>query len=242
MMFQSYRIVMFFLIGVLFLSIFSVYAETIILKSSKIIDGKIIEKTGKYIKIDSQGVTQTFPLDEVGSIKGKGQAEGKYLSGIEVLSGFGVAHLREKGLYNVIPVYVDLDFDLRPALHNIGFNPPGLLQFVDEPFLSGVSHPNGNIEVGNNFLLKIGFLPETSRIQPYFKGGVGLLYMSQHTIEQSTQFNFDEYAGFGVHFFLKKNIAFTIEYRYRHLSNASIKQPNCGINSNFGICGLSYKF
>ena len=219
-----------------------IFAKTFVHQSGKIIESKKIEKSGKPIKIDSQGLEQKLSLDESGKIEGEKHIEGKFLSGIEVLSGFGVAHLREKGSYHVIPVYVDLDFDLKPALHKFGLNSLGLLQLVVEPFLFGVSDPHGNIEVGNNFLLKIGFFPETSKIQPYFKGGVGLLYMSQHTLEQSTQFNFNEYVGFGVHFFFRKNLAFTIEYRYRHLSNASIKQPNSGINSNFGICGLSCIF
>lgn len=172
----------------------------------------------------------------------KDAGEKRFFSGIEFLSGFGTAHLQEKGRYDVIPLYVDFDFDLKPFLQKTGFCPPGLLQFVEEPFLAGVSNPNGNIEAGNNFVLKIGILPETSRIQPYVKGGIGFLYMSQHTREQGTQFNFNEFIGFGIHLFVKKNLAFTVEYRYRHLSNSDIDKPNRGINSNFGLCGLSYIF
>jgi hypothetical protein len=163
-------------------------------------------------------------------------------SAIEVLSGFGKGHIREKGAYDVIPVFVDFDFDLKPLTGRFGINPPGLLQFVEEPYIAGVSNPHGNLEIGNNFLLKIGILPETSRFQPYLKGGVGFLYMSQHTLNQGSQFNFNEYAGFGFHFFLKKNLAFTAEYRFRHLSNCDIKKPNRGINSGFGIVGLCYVF
>ncbi|MDD5725614.1 MAG: acyloxyacyl hydrolase [Candidatus Omnitrophica bacterium] len=166
----------------------------------------------------------------------------KYLAGIEFLTGFATGHLEGKGKYSMIPFFLDLDFDIKPFFKRIGINPPGLLQFVDEPFISAVTDPHGNIEVGNNFLLKIGFLPESSRIQPYFKGGAGFLYISQHTLEQGTQFNFNEYAGFGVHIFLKKIVAFTAVYRYRHLSNSDIKQPNKGINSGFGVCGLTYLF
>lgn len=40
----------------LFLSISSVYAETVLLKSGKSIEGKLLEKTDKYIKIDFQDV------------------------------------------------------------------------------------------------------------------------------------------------------------------------------------------
>ena len=46
-------------------------AETIILKSGKTVEGKIIEKTDKYIKIDFQGMPLTYYSDEIESIDGK---------------------------------------------------------------------------------------------------------------------------------------------------------------------------
>jgi len=164
------------------------------------------------------------------------------LAGIEFLTGFGVAKLEEKGSYHVIPFLVDLDFDLKPLTKKININPTSLIQGIIEPFVSYVSAPGNNAEIGNNFLLKIGFVPEAWKFQPYFKGGVGLVYITQHTIEQGSQFNFNEYLGLGMHYFFKKNLALTVEYRYRHLSNAGIDKPNSGINTNYGICGVSYLF
>lgn len=40
-------------------------AETIVLKSGKTVEGKILEKTDKYIKIDFEGVSLTYSIDEV---------------------------------------------------------------------------------------------------------------------------------------------------------------------------------
>jgi len=68
---QSSKIIIFVLIGVLFLSVSSVYAETIVLKSGKTVEGKLIEKTDKYIKIDFQGVPLAYPFDEIQSINGE---------------------------------------------------------------------------------------------------------------------------------------------------------------------------
>jgi hypothetical protein len=65
------KIRVFVLIGVLFLGVSSVYAETIVLKSGKTVEGKIIEKTDKYIKIDFQGVPLTYFIDEIESIDGE---------------------------------------------------------------------------------------------------------------------------------------------------------------------------
>lgn len=164
------------------------------------------------------------------------------MKSIELLTGFGLAKLDIQGSYHVIPFFVDLDFDAKPLLEKTPLRYPGLLEFVLEPFVSHIYDPNSNAEIGNNFLIKIGFTPESWKLQPYFKGGLGMLYMTQHTREQGTQFNFNEHAGVGVHYFFKKNLAFTLEYRWRHISNASISKRNSGINTNFSLCGISYSF
>lgn len=54
-----------------------IFAETIILKSGKIIEGKIIERTDKYVKIDFYGVALTYFLDEIQNI---GEQEAERLS------------------------------------------------------------------------------------------------------------------------------------------------------------------
>jgi len=41
------------------------FAETIVLKSGQKVEGKIIEKTDKYIKIDFQGIPITYFIDEI---------------------------------------------------------------------------------------------------------------------------------------------------------------------------------
>jgi hypothetical protein len=164
------------------------------------------------------------------------------LQGIEYFSGFAQAKLRAKGSYNTSPFIVNFDFDLKPLTQKIGLNSARLIQFQLESFINPVYQPDSNVEIGNSFLLKIGLLPDNFKFQPYLKGGAGMGYITQHTQEQSTQFNFVEYAGLGLHYFFSKNTAFSMEGRYRHLSNADIKSPNSGINSYFILVGLSYLF
>lgn len=48
-----------------------IFAETIILKSGETVEGKLLEKTDEYIKIDFQGVPLTYFIDEVNTIDGK---------------------------------------------------------------------------------------------------------------------------------------------------------------------------
>lgn len=177
------------------------------------------------------------PFPEISTKENKKQQN---IQRIELLTGFGLAKLRLlQGNYCVNPMFVELNFDLKRT-NNISF--PGLLQFVLEPFASHVSEPNNNMEIGNNFLVKIGLLPENFKLQPYLKGGAGIVYLTQHTQEQNLQLNFNKYAGIGVHCFFNKNAAFAFEYRYRHLSSAGLKAPNRGINTNFTLGGVTYYF
>jgi len=166
----------------------------------------------------------------------------KALEAIEFLSGFAKAKLRERGDYEMAPLIVDFDFNLKSLTKKIGLNPWGLFQFQIEPFFSTIYEPKINLEVGNGFILKLGILPEAFKLQPYIKFGPGIMYMTQHTNEQSTQFNFFEYAGAGMHYYFNQNHAFTLEGRWRHLSNASLDYPNRGITTFFVLAGIAYQF
>jgi len=166
----------------------------------------------------------------------------KCLEAIEFLTGFGWGKLRQREDYHLTPFIVAFDFNLKPLTKKFNFNPSSLLQFQIEPFISFIFSPDNNVETGTSFLLKMGLLPQTSKFQPFIFAGLGMAYMTQHTLEQSTQFNFTEQAGIGVHYFIRKNIALTLEGRYRHLSNASIDHPNAGINTQFALAGISYRF
>ena len=150
-------------------------------------------------------------------------------------TGYLTADLEGKGEYEVIPLIARLGFDLRP-LFKTEVN--AIIEFLLEPFINTVYNPDTNVETGCNFILKLG-LPITKKLYPYFEGGVGMVHMTQHTNEQSTQFNFTQHLGGGITYFLKENLTFNLGYRYRHLSNASIKHPNSGIDSDSILCGIS---
>ncbi len=46
----------------------TLFSETIVLKNGKTIEGKILEKTDKYIKVDTERIPVTYYLDEITSI------------------------------------------------------------------------------------------------------------------------------------------------------------------------------
>lgn len=52
------------------------FAETIVLKSGNIVEGKILEKTDRYVKIDFEGVPLTYFMDEIDKIEGENPLSG----------------------------------------------------------------------------------------------------------------------------------------------------------------------
>jgi len=160
--------------------------------------------------------------------------------GVEFLTGFGWGKLKLQGDYHVYPLVVDFNFNLKPMLKKINLSPRPLWQI--EPFISYVDRPTSDLESGLSFMLKIGVLPQTSKFQPFLIGGAGLIYITEHTYEEAREFNFIEQAGIGLHYFFTHDTAFTVQGRYRHLSNADTGYPNRGINNQFVLTGISKRF
>lgn len=173
---------------------------------------------------------------------GAQEPNSRFFQAVEFLAGFSQGELEEKGDYNLIPFMVDLDYNLKALTKKIHLCPPGLLQFQIEPFVTAVTEPKANLEVGNSFFLKVGFLPDDWALQPYIRAGVGVVFMTQHASEQSTQFNYIESYVIGAHYFFNKRTALTLEGRFRHLSNADRKYPNHGINTYGALAGILYQF
>lgn len=184
-------------------------------------------------QFDSSSQTLSPPLKPKEEFK-----KVSYLKEWGIMSGFLRGDLRYFGDYEMISFILRIGFDLKPFFRKFGLGPRGLAVFELEPFIGAVISPNNNIEVGCNFLLKYAY-PLTSKIYPYAEGGLGVVYMSQHTREQSTQYNFLPQLGAGVQYFLKENVSINAGYRYRHLSNASFKHPNKGIDAHMFLTGMS---
>ena len=91
----------------------------------------------------------------------------------------------------------------------------------------------------NNGLTDLGFTPvfrlqqsSMGPISPYVEGAIGFHLLSETSVSEerrfSTTFQFGDHLGFGIRFGPKH--AMDLGYRYQHLSNAGIKDPNQGIN------------
>jgi len=109
----------------------------------------------------------------------------------------------------------------------------------------GYWHNNGTPN-RNNEITEIGLTPVLRLQRDNLEGfygelGVGGHLQSHTTIgdkTMSTAFQFGSHIGIGYRFGAKR--AYDLSYRFQHLSNASIKKPNDGIN--FNQVRLQYHF
>ena len=110
----------------------------------------------------------------------------------------------------------------------------------------GYWHRGGARPGEHDELFDIGLTP-VFRVQPnglagpYFEAGIGVHLLSHSSIgdrRMSTAFQFGDHLGVGYRFGARGR--YDLGYRFQHVSNASIKRPNPGIN--FHQIRLQYNF
>jgi hypothetical protein len=114
------------------------------------------------------------------------------------------------------------------------------LSWYLEPQFNMVNSGRTDIELGCNIGLK-----NTIRLSPdllfYQVLGSGPHFITAQLARQSTGFIFSDNFGLGLLKKIKKDhpLFLNLQLRYRHISNASIKKPNSGIDNVNLIIGIS---
>jgi len=78
------------------------------------------------------------------------------------------------------------------------------------------------------------------KLVPYVEVVLGVSYFNVPRYVQGTTFNFIENAGIGAQYFIRPDIALNAQFRFMHLSNAGIREPNEGINEGYLLVGVSF--
>ena len=166
-------------------------------------------------------------------------AEGKYSLFREwgVLTGFGHAQIAEGG-YDTIPLVFHAGMDLGkwvPAARRTD----GLFTLYVEPQVNAVTKPDHDLEFG--FSIGLQYMhPVTDRWFVHACAASGVLYITVETSDQSRKWNFSSQAGAGGYYFFRKETALNVGYRFRHVSNADLREPNRGIDSHFLVAGIVF--
>ena len=87
--------------------------------------------------------------------------------------------------------------------------------------------------------LRYNFLTGT-RVIPFLQAGIGFIALDADLSRQSDGLNFILQSGLGLHYLITQCTALTGEWRFHHISNASIHDRNAGINSSLFMLGLTF--
>lgn len=116
----------------------------------------------------------------------------------------------------------------------------GSLSLGAEAVLFRTREPSESYNVGAMPRLRYVF-GSRGKIRPYLEGGGGGIFGTlAGTPEQASNGNFILMAGAGVSWFFSPHIAVSVGYRFYHISNAGLGDPNSGLNYNYPFIGLSY--
>jgi lipid A 3-O-deacylase len=81
-----------------------------------------------------------------------------------------------------------------------------------------------------------------TRWVPFADIGAGVTETTIGAPDLGGRFQFNLQAGVGVNYFLRPNLAVSVETRFLHLSNAGTCDPNLGINNCLFLAGLNWFF
>ena len=110
-----------------------------------------------------------------------------------------------------------------------------------ELFTGAQFSPSAEWLVGLTPHLRYNFATGTRWI-PFADAGVGVTATGIGPPDLSGTFEFNLQAGGGVHWFLKDNLALTLESHFIHWSCAGIHKPNLGLNGVTGMLGVTFFF
>lgn len=117
----------------------------------------------------------------------------------------------------------------------------GNWELLAEAFAGAQYHPNTAYVVGASGLIRYNFATGT-RLVPFLGGGFGPTLTDIGLPDLSCVYNFNLHGGLGMHYFLRRNAAFTFESYYFHMSNAGLKYPNEGVDTIAFRAGFSWFF
>ncbi len=113
-------------------------------------------------------------------------------------------------------------------------------EIINEGLIGNAVHPGGHMW-GNTLLLRFDGKPR-GNVVPFFDMGAGAMHTTLATrapeVDGTTQFM--PQAGLGIQYFFRPQRAFVVEYRYIHVSNAGLQQPNAGFNGNMITIGFRW--
>jgi lipid A 3-O-deacylase len=117
----------------------------------------------------------------------------------------------------------------------------GNWELTGELFSGAQFHPEIRYIVGITPLLRYNFVTG-GRWVPFVNLGSGVSLTDIGRPDLGGTFQFVSQGGGGLHYFFRRDAALTVEHRWVHVSNAGIKEPNFGANTQMFMAGIAWFF
>jgi lipid A 3-O-deacylase len=158
--------------------------------------------------------------------------------GVDVGAGFGLRIFGGREAHDIALGDVHAGLMLTgPVATNHWFR--GNLELLGQFFGGEQFNHHTAYVVGLAPLLRYNFATG-SKFVPFIGGGAGPALTEIRHPDLSTRFEFNVQAQAGLHWFVKRNVSVTAEYRWLHLSNAGIERPNQGVNTSLFLVGVNW--
>ena len=122
----------------------------------------------------------------------------------------------------------------------------GNFELLGEVFAGPIFEGPGNVTAGATLIIRYNFIQPRARLIPYLQIGAGGVYTdisekaSGGLVSLPVEFNLQGVGG--TRLMLNDRWSMVIEAGYRHISNATIKLPNYGVDSVGGNLGFGFFF
>jgi lipid A 3-O-deacylase len=155
-------------------------------------------------------------------------------------AGYGVRILGSRESHDLAMASVSYG-DMLGSVNGEGHWYRGNWEFRGEFFSGAQFSPTDDWLAGLTPHLRYNFATGTHWM-PFVDAGAGVSATSIGPPDLSHYFEFNLQAGTGVRWFIRDNMALSIEARYLHMSCAGLSTPNLGLNNVNGMVGVSWFF
>jgi len=187
-------------------------------------------------ELEPSPTTKIIWMDGIGSGFRKGVVQAAGMVG----AGFSTKVFRTEQNHDLASASVNLGWVITGVMASDKWY-CGNLELLVELFAGGQFKPNDRYFVGPTALIRYNFATR-SHWMPFVDAGAGVSATNIEGPDLTGTFQFNIQAGAGTHYFLSDRTALTVQYRWLHFSNAGIREPNHGTNTQMFHVGISWFF
>ncbi len=128
-----------------------------------------------------------------------------------------------------------------PITNPVGNKLRGVLEYKIEGVIGVFTDLDNRIIAGGSPIgFRYNFTGMGGKLVPYAELMLGAVYANMPRDVQGSRFDFIESFGLGAQYFISRRTTVNLQFRYWHLSDAGIREPNYGDNLGFVLVGMGF--